>query len=102
MSKVVVTECVSPDGVMEGPDGAEPFEHGGWTDPHWNDEPAAFRHAGLFASDALLSGRVTHEGLAARASPRPGRIGRTRKGPSSTARTASPRSWRRGRRTSSR
>ena len=31
MGKIVVTEFVSLDGVMEDPGGAEGFEHGGWT-----------------------------------------------------------------------
>ena len=31
MGKVVVTEFVSLDGVMEDPGGAEGYEHGGWT-----------------------------------------------------------------------
>ncbi len=30
MSRVVVSEFVSLDGVMEDPGGAEEFEHGGW------------------------------------------------------------------------
>jgi hypothetical protein len=38
--RVVVTEFVSLDGVMEDPGGAENFEHGGWTMPYWNDEIA--------------------------------------------------------------
>ena len=31
MGKIVVTEFVSLDGVMEAPGGGEDFEHGGWT-----------------------------------------------------------------------
>jgi hypothetical protein len=31
MGRIVVTEFVSLDGVMEDPGGAENFEHGGWT-----------------------------------------------------------------------
>ena len=31
MGKLVVTEFVSLDGVMEDPGGAEGYEHGGWT-----------------------------------------------------------------------
>ncbi len=65
MRKLVVTEYVSLDGVMEDPGGAEKFEHGGWTVPYWNDEIAAFQHDGLFSSDALLLGRVTYEAFAA-------------------------------------
>jgi dihydrofolate reductase len=65
MRKVVVSEFVSVDGVMEDPGGAEGFEFGGWTMPYWNDEMAAFKTEELVASDALLLGRVTYEGFAA-------------------------------------
>jgi hypothetical protein len=37
MRKIVVSEFVSLDGVMEDPGGAEHFEHGGWTRPYWDD-----------------------------------------------------------------
>ena len=51
MRKVVVTMFVSLDGVMEDP---------AWTFPYWNDEIAKYRLDELFASDALLLGRVTY------------------------------------------
>ena len=63
MRKIVVSEFVSLDGVMEDPGGGEGFEFGGWTMPYWNDELAAFKSEELFASDALLLGRVTYEGF---------------------------------------
>jgi dihydrofolate reductase len=56
---------VSLDGVMEDPGGAEKVEHGGWTIPYWDDEIGTFKFEELFASDALLLGRVTYEGFAA-------------------------------------
>ena len=65
MRQVVATMFVSLDGVIEDPGGAEGFEHGGWTRPYWNDEIGKFKHDELFASDALLLGRVTYEGFAA-------------------------------------
>jgi dihydrofolate reductase len=65
MRKIVVSEFVSLDGVMEDPGGAETFEFGGWTMPFWNDEIAKFKYDELVASDALLLGRVTYEGFAA-------------------------------------
>lgn len=63
--RVVVTEFVSLDGVMEDPGGAENFEHGGWTMPYWNDEIAKLKLGEIFDADALLLGRVTYEGFAA-------------------------------------
>ncbi len=56
MRKLVVTEFLSLDGVMEDP---------AWTFPYWNDEIAAFKGEETSASDALLLGRVTYEGFAA-------------------------------------
>lgn len=65
MRKIVVSEFVSLDGVMEDPGGAEGFEHGGWTMSYWNDDIGTVKSGELFASDALLLGRVTYEGFAA-------------------------------------
>jgi len=65
MRKIVVSEFVSLDGVMEDPGGAEGFEHGGWTMPYWSDELGAFKTEELVAADALLLGRVTYEAFAA-------------------------------------
>ena len=56
MRKVVVTEFLSLDGVMEEP---------GWTFEYWNDEIAKFKGEESTASDALLLGRVTYQGFAA-------------------------------------
>ena len=56
MRKVIVSEFLSLDGVIQ-----EPM----WTFPYWNDEIAKFKFDELFAIDALLLGRVTYEGFAA-------------------------------------
>jgi dihydrofolate reductase len=63
--KVVVSEYLTLDGVMEDPGGGEKSPHGGWSFPYWNEEAAQFKHDELFASDALLLGRVTYQGFAA-------------------------------------
>ncbi len=65
MRKVIVSEFVSLDGVMEDPGGAEKFNHGGWTMPYGNQEIGKFKFDELFASGALLLGRVTYQGFAA-------------------------------------
>jgi dihydrofolate reductase len=57
MSKLVVTEYLTLDGVMENP--------GQWSFPYWNDEAARFKYDELFASEFQLLGRVTYEGFAA-------------------------------------
>jgi dihydrofolate reductase len=56
MRKLVVTEFLSLDGVMDSP---------AWTFPYWNDEIANFKGEESNASDALLLGRVTYQGFAA-------------------------------------
>jgi dihydrofolate reductase len=66
MGRIVITEFVSLDGVMEDPGGAEDYEHGGWTfEIGQGDEGAAFKLKETFDSEALLLGRVTYEGFAA-------------------------------------
>jgi dihydrofolate reductase len=49
---------------MEDPGGAEGFKHGGWSFKFPSQEAAKFKLDELFASDALLLGRVTYEGFA--------------------------------------
>jgi dihydrofolate reductase len=56
---------VTVDGVMTDPGGVGEIEHGGWSNPYFNDELAKYQADRLFASDALLLGRVTFEGFAA-------------------------------------
>src|SRR5262245_9872590 len=65
MRRVVVTEFVSLDGVMEDPGGAEGTEHGGWSIAHWSDDIAKIKLEELTAADAMLLGRVTYEAFAA-------------------------------------
>ncbi len=66
MRRVIVSEFVSLDGVMEDPGGAEGFEHGGWDfQVDRGPEGDKFKFDELAASDALLLGRRTYEGFAA-------------------------------------
>lgn len=66
MGRIVVTEFVSLDGVIEDPGGSEDFKYGGWSfDIARGDEGDRFKLDEAFASDALLLGRVTYEGFAA-------------------------------------
>ena len=57
MKKVVVSEFVSLDGVMEAPDR--------WHLPYWSDEIGKYKSDVLAAANALLLGRRTYEGFAA-------------------------------------
>jgi dihydrofolate reductase len=66
MGKIVVTEFVSLDGVVEDPGGSEDFEYGGWSfDFDRGAEGDEFKLDETRASAALLLGRVTYEGFAA-------------------------------------
>lgn len=56
MRKLVVTEFISMDGVVEDP---------GWTAPYWNAEVDAFKTEERDSTDALLLGRVTYTEFAA-------------------------------------
>src|SRR5438034_5129082 len=65
VGRIVVTEFVSLDGVMEDPGGAENYKHGGWSfEIARGDEGDKFKLDEAFSSDALLLGRVTYEGFA--------------------------------------
>jgi dihydrofolate reductase len=66
VGRIVVTEFVSLDGVMEDPGGAESFKHGGWSfEFNRGDEGDKFKLDETLSSEALLLGRVTYEGFAA-------------------------------------
>src|SRR4051812_32793546 len=65
MGRIVVTEFVSIDGVMEDPGGAEDYKHGGWAfEFSRGDEGDKFKVDETFGADAMLLGRVTYEGFA--------------------------------------
>ena len=64
MRKIVVSEFMSLDGVIQAPGGKDEdteggFTHGGWTQPYWHDEIGAhFVHV-MSECDAFLLGRKT-------------------------------------------
>jgi dihydrofolate reductase len=65
VGRIVVTEFVSLDGVMEDPGGGETFRHGGWSfEINRGDEGDKFKLDETLSSEALLLGRVTYEGFA--------------------------------------
>jgi dihydrofolate reductase len=66
VGKIVVTEFLSLDGVMEDPGGSENFKHGGWSfEFSRGEEGDKFKLDETLSSEALLLGRVTYEGFAA-------------------------------------
>jgi dihydrofolate reductase len=65
MGRIVVTEFVSLDGVMEAP-GGEDFKYKAWSfDFDRGEEGDKFKLEETAESEALLLGRVTYEGFAA-------------------------------------
>jgi dihydrofolate reductase len=65
MGRIVVTEFISLDGVIEDPGGSENFKHGGWSfEISTGDEGMQFKVDETVNSDAMLLGRVTYEGFA--------------------------------------
>jgi dihydrofolate reductase len=64
MRKIIVSEFVSLDGVMQAPGGAEEdtdggFTHGGWTGPYWTNDLGANFFEEMKQCDAFLLGRKT-------------------------------------------
>ncbi len=65
MRKLIVSEFVTLDGVMQAPGGKDEdrdggFEHGGWTVPYWHDDIGNSFFALIKDCDALLLGRRTY------------------------------------------
>ena len=65
MGKIIVTEFVSVDGVMEAPGGGEGYKHDGWTFEIDRGEGDKFKLHETMDTEALLLGRRTYEGFAA-------------------------------------
>ena len=61
MRKLVVTEFVSLDGVMEAPGGEPGYAHTGWVGGYYEEELGDCRLQEQLAADVLLLGRVTYE-----------------------------------------
>jgi dihydrofolate reductase len=65
MRKLIVSEFITLDGVIQAPGGKDEdrdggFEHGGWTMPYWHDDIGANFFAMMQDVDALLLGRRTY------------------------------------------
>jgi len=66
MGRIVVTEFISLDGVIEAPGGGEDYKYAGWTfEIDRGDEGNQFKLDETMSSAALLLGRRTYEGFAA-------------------------------------
>jgi dihydrofolate reductase len=63
--RLIVSEFMSLDGVMQAPGGADEdrdggFQYGGWTMPYWHDDIGAAFFEMMKDVDALLLGRKTY------------------------------------------
>ena len=64
MRKLIVSEFISLDGVIQAPGGADEdtdggFAHGGWTWPFWHDDIGLYFSEAMSECDTLLLGRKT-------------------------------------------
>jgi dihydrofolate reductase len=65
MGRIVVSQFITLDGVVEDPGGSEGFERGGWAFRYERGEEGdRFKYDELMAGGALLLGRRTYEGFA--------------------------------------
>jgi dihydrofolate reductase len=65
MGRIVVTEFISLDGVIEDPGGSEDFKHGGWSfEFNRGEDGNRFKLEETQNAEAMLLGRVTYEGFA--------------------------------------
>ena len=76
MRKIIVSEFLSLDGVMQAPGGPDEdteggFAHGGWTGPYWHDDMGVHFFQAMSGSDAMLLGRKTWQGHGAAFEPMP-------------------------------
>jgi dihydrofolate reductase len=76
MRKIIVSEFITLDGVVQAPGGVDEdvdggFQHGGWVPPLWDDGVGEAFSAGMANIDALLLGRRTYVGHAQAFEPNP-------------------------------
>ncbi len=77
MGKIIVSENVTLDGVVQDPTGEEGFRHGGWFAQVGSNDRQGFYKAALdevLRAEALLVGRRSYEFLAARWPSRTGEL----------------------------
>lgn len=74
MRKIIVSEFMSLDGVMQAPGGKDEdteggFTHGGWTWPYWHDDIGEHFGRVIAECDTILLGRKTWQGHGAAFEP---------------------------------
>ena len=63
MGKIIVSEFVSLDGVMEAPGGEPGYKHTGWVAKFQDEQQIEYKMEEVLAVEALLLGRKTYEGF---------------------------------------
>jgi dihydrofolate reductase len=63
MRKLVVSEFMTLDGVMEAPGGEPTHPHTGWVIDHMSPEQERYKLDEVLEAESLLLGRVTYEGF---------------------------------------
>src|SRR3954468_15055418 len=63
MRKLIASEFVTLDGVMEAPGGEPTHPHSGWVFDHLSPEQEQYKLRETLEAEALLLGRVTYEGF---------------------------------------
>lgn len=64
MQKLIVSEFVTLDGVMEAPGGEPSHPHTGWVSDFFGPEMEAYKFQEVVDAEVLLVGRVTYESFA--------------------------------------
>lgn len=64
MRKLIVTEFISLDGVMEAPGGEAGYPHAGLLSPFFSADLGAYKQDEQLSADVLLLGRRTYESFA--------------------------------------
>jgi len=65
LSKLIVTEFVTLDGVIEAPGGEPSHPHSGWVFDYMSPEQEQYKLNETLEAESLLLGRVTYEGFSA-------------------------------------
>ena len=73
MGRLIVSEFVTLDGVMEAPGGETTHPHTGWVMGYDSPEMHEYKLREILETEVLLIGRVTYESFAARGRPTPDR-----------------------------
>jgi len=64
MARLIVSEFITLDGVIEAPGGEPTHPHTGWTVDYFGDAEGQYKFDEIVEAESLLIGRTTYEGFA--------------------------------------